>query len=604
MHDLTLPDSSGFETFTRISAHAPHVPVIVLSGLDDEELAIHTVHLGAQDYLAKNQCNGALLTRSMRYAIERGRVERALARERDMLQLLLDNLPDYIFFKDRESRFIRANPALAGYFGVAHSEDLVGRSDAEFLTPADARRTRDDELRVIESGEPIVGQTEERTLPNGEVSWTFTTKLPLRDGQGNIVGVTGISRDITPLKIMEEALATERNFLRGVIDNLPDPIFVKDRDGRYLVDNPAHRAFLGVSTEQEVFGRTTSDFFPATLAKAYRADDQKVFDGEPLVNHEEMTVDKQGAIHWLSTTKVPLRNDRGEIFGLACIRRDVTQRKRNQERLQKLNDDLMGALSQLKSAHGELHEMQLQLIEAEKMKSIGRLAAGVAHEVKNPLAIITMGVEYLASQKLGDDPNVPMILCDISEAVKRADDVIKGMLDFSAPRTLEVEEGSFNAMIEHALLLVRGEMDSELHIVKKELPPDLPPVRFDRSKMSQVFVNLFTNAIHAMPKGGTLLVRTYVKQLTGVGANIGDERSGIFRVGQKILVAEVEDTGHGIPNDKISKLFDPFFTTKPTGKGTGLGLSVVRSIIDLHVGTIDIRNRADGGAKVTIMLKA
>jgi signal transduction histidine kinase len=99
-------------------------------------------------------------------------------------------------------------------------------------------------------------------------------------------------------------------------------------------------------------------------------------------------------------------------------------------------------------------------------------------------------------------------------------------------------------------------------------------------------------------------VRTYVKQLTGVGANIADSRSESFRVGQNIVVAEIDDTGHGIPDDKLAKIFEPFFTTKPTGRGTGLGLSVVKTIIDLHGGTIDIRNLHDAGVRVTLMFQA
>jgi signal transduction histidine kinase len=116
-------------------------------------------------------------------------------------------------------------------------------------------------------------------------------------------------------------------------------------------------------------------------------------------------------------------------------------------------------------------------------------------------------------------------------------------------------------------------------------------------------VNVLTNAIHAMPTGGTLTVRTYSKQLTGIGSNISGSSSGTFRVGQLLVVAELDDTGHGIPDDKTAKLFEPFFTTKPTGKGTGLGLSVVKTIIDLHSGTIDIRNLPEGGARVTIMFQ-
>jgi two-component system NtrC family sensor kinase len=139
--------------------------------------------------------------------------------------------------------------------------------------------------------------------------------------------------------------------------------------------------------------------------------------------------------------------------------------------------------------------------------------------------------------------------------------------------------------------------------VIRELQPRLPPVALDTTKMSQVFVNLFINALHAMGEGGTLTVRTYSKQLTGVGSNIGSTRSESFRIGSSIVIVEIDDTGHGIPEEKLGKIFEPFFTTKPTGVGTGLGLSVVKTIVDLHAATIDIRNLPECGARVTIMFQ-
>ena len=245
--------------------------------------------------------------------------------------------------------------------------------------------------------------------------------------------------------------------------------------------------------------------------------------------------------------------------------------------------------------------MQLQLIDAEKMKSIGRLAAGVAHEVKNPLAIVKMGIEFLA-QSAESDEHSTMILTEMGDAVQRADDVIRGLLDFSAPNKLEAKREDLNAIIDQALKLVRGEMKGGVQVFR-ELQPKLPLVELDAAKISQVFVNLFINALHAMGESGTLTVRTFSRQLTGVGANISGSRSESFRVGSSLVVVEIDDTGHGIPEDKLAKIFEPFFTTKPTGVGTGLGLSVVKTIIDLHGATIDIRNLHEGGARVTIMFQ-
>jgi PAS domain S-box-containing protein len=608
--DLQLPDSHGVETFVRAHALARDVPIIVLSESDDEDLALQTVQLGAHEYLVKGRMDAHLLQRALRYAVERARAEAQLARERDLLHTLLENIPDRIYFKDRESRFIRINRALTVLFGLNSAEQAYGKTDADFYGQEHAGDALRDEVRVMETGNPLLGKVEFENLADGRKSWSLTTKLPLRDRQGRIMGTCGISREISEMKEMEEQLETERNLLRAVIDNLPDLVFLKDIKGRYLLNNMAHIRWLGGTDPAEVRGRTVFDYFPDDVAAEFHRGDMKVADSrQPLLNQEEHMVDAHGNHSWRLTSKIPWLDESGQTVGLVCISRDVTEQKRAEEHLKKANaelaasrEELLRAVHNLQLAHSELREVQLQLIEAEKMKSIGRLAAGVAHEVKNPLAILKMGLEFLGTQKVTDE-HTPEILREMGDALERADNVIRGLLDFSAPKQLEVKREDLNAIINNALQLVRGEMKNGVEI-ERDLQTNLPLLKVDASKIGQVFVNLFTNALHAMEEGGLLAVRTYNKQLTGVGANISDSRSESFRVGQQIIVAEIDDSGHGIPEDKLAKIFEPFFTTKPTGRGTGLGLSVVKTIIDLHGATIDIRNLHEAGVRVTLMFQS
>jgi PAS domain S-box-containing protein len=605
--DLTLPDAWELQAFDRMREAAPGLPIVVLADMDDEELGGAAVARGAADFLVKGRIDGIALQRAMRYAILRGRAEAALAHERELLSTLLENLPDRIYFKDRESRFIRINHALVQLLGLAKAEDAYGMSDFDFYNREHAAEARADEVRVMESGEPLMGKVEEEILGGGRRSWSLTTKMPLRDHRGIVIGTCGISREITAIKEMELALAAERNLLRSVIDNLPDAIFLKDTKGRYLLDNAAHWRSLGLSGPEEVLGRSVFDFFPAEVAAQFHGDDLAIIkSGEPLINREERTHNTRRSPRWVLTTKVPWRDEDGSVLGLLCMTRDVTEQKEAAERLKKAyaeversREETLRALSGLQDAHQELRSVQLQLVEAEKMKSVGRLAAGVAHEVKNPLAVIRMGLEFFQAHLAGDATALSVIQ-EMTDAVLRADGVIRGLLDFSAPKKLELAPVSLNALIDASLRLVRGEQSGTVKIVR-EFQHDLPSIPIDGAKVNQVFVNVFTNALHAMQEGGTLTVRTYSKQLTGVGANIGDSRSESFRVGQTLIITEIDDTGTGIPEDKLGKIFDPFFTTKPTGKGTGLGLSVVKTIVDLHGGTVDVRNLPKGGARVTLM---
>lgn len=261
-----------------------------------------------------------------------------------------------------------------------------------------------------------------------------------------------------------------------------------------------------------------------------------------------------------------------------------------------------GWFGEVRRYQAELQSTQLQLIQSEKLDSLGRMAAGIAHEVKNPLMMILTGVKILSKRLADADEDTRVLLQDMTDAVQRADKIIGGLLSYSRNRELDTAIVDLNATIEQSLLLVKHEIDKRHIVVLKHLAASVPAVSLDEFKIQQVFVNLITNALHAMGDEGEIRIRTGVETMQR-GMSIGFRSTDRFEPGERVVVVHIEDSGPGIPPEHLKRVFDPFFTTKPTGAGTGLGLSVSRQIVEMHGGTIDIGNRESGGARVTTIFK-
>jgi signal transduction histidine kinase len=262
-----------------------------------------------------------------------------------------------------------------------------------------------------------------------------------------------------------------------------------------------------------------------------------------------------------------------------------------------------GWFGEVRRYQAELQTTQLQLIQSEKLDSLGRMAAGVAHEVKNPLMMILTGVKLLSRRLTEADESTRTLLRDMAEAVERADRIIGGLLSYAREHALELSQTDLNGIVDRSLLLVKHELDRARIAVVKELDGSMPLLTLDPFKIEQVFVNVLTNAVHAIERDGEIRVRTS-QQVAAGGSGVGRRKSDRFARGERVGVVEIEDSGPGIRPEHLPKIFDPFFTTKPTGQGTGLGLSVSRQIVDLHGGTMEIGNRDDGGgARVTLTFK-
>lgn len=231
-------------------------------------------------------------------------------------------------------------------------------------------------------------------------------------------------------------------------------------------------------------------------------------------------------------------------------------------------------------------------VEAQKREAVGQLASGMAHEVKNPLMVLLTGVRYLQQRVPAGDPAVKTLLEDMHEAVTRADVVITGLLDYSAPAELRLAPSDVNAAIKRAASSVERELSEAAVALELELSAGLPPIALDTIRFHQVLVHVLRNAVHATPPDGRITARTYAtadrNHLDGPDA---------------VIMLEVDDTGSGIPHDSLGRIFDPFFTTKPPGAGTGLGLAVSRRIVEMHGASINIANRPEGGTRVSIAFR-
>ncbi|MEP7285658.1 MAG: PAS domain S-box protein [Chloroflexota bacterium] len=267
---------------------------------------------------------------------DRKQAEKALAEERNLLLTLLDNVPERIFIKDTQSRFVINNASHRFQLGVGVQDDITGKTDFDFFPSELATQYYDDEQAVVQSDKALIDREEPTIDLAGNQLWLLTTKVPLHDASGTVTGLVGINRDITDRKRAEETLAEERNLLRTLIDNIPDRIFVKDMQSRFVINNAAHRAAIGVGILDDLTGKSDFDFFRADLATQYYESEQVVVQsGKALVDLEEPTVDLAGNQLWLLTTKVPLRDSHGKVTGLVGISRDITEEKRSEDALQK-----------------------------------------------------------------------------------------------------------------------------------------------------------------------------------------------------------------------------------------------------------------------------
>ena len=492
------------------------------------------------------------------------------------VQSLLDALPDQFYVKDTHCRFVFVNTATARSLQCPAAE-AIGKTDLDFLPRSMAEQFIAEEKEVLASGRPLVNRETFLADPAAKPRWALTTKTALRDDSGQIVGLLGINRDITDHKQAEEQLRLQGEALAAAAN----AIIITDYAGVVRWVNPAFTKLTGYTAEEMIGANPrilkSGEHDPAFYRQMWETiKSGQVWRGD-VVNKR-----KDGSLYAEEMMITPVRNDGHEITHFIAIKQDVTERKRAQEQLQQLNADLARSQLELLETYENLKRAQAELIQAEKLEIVGRLAAGVAHEVRNPLAILAMGLGFVEGNLPPNQPTTTQVFENMRDAIVRADAIICELLDFSSPRVLNLTDQDVTKLADRSLLLVKHELRRRKIEIVREYAPDLPAQRVDRIRIEQVFVNLLMNAIHAMAEGGRLTVRT-LRDSTGA------------------VMAEIRDTGPGISAAHLAKVFTPFFTTKPVGIGTGLGLAVAKSILAQHGGELTLANQPSGGVCARII---
>ena len=671
----------------------------------------------------------------------------ALAEERNLLRTVIDSLPDLIYVKDTDARFILGNLALAQSVGLESPDDLRGKTDFDFNPPDMAAAYVAEEQEVMRTGQPLINLEEPGVDQAGNRQWGLTNALPLRDSAGKIVGLVGITRDITERKQAEcqrdamlAALHEAQGLLTSLLEYAPMSIYVAAADGTLRLVNRGWEEFEGLRREEAV-GRRLEDIFPAEVARQYLEINRRVIETAAPVVTEEVGDTRDGR-HYFHTVKFPLYGAAGQIEAVGGVSVDITERKRAEEGIRRqtetlaalhetalelavqpslpdllqaivaravvlLNaqeggfylyrpdsDDLLvvtayhtasdprgivlrrgeglagrvlatgRAMAVADYSHWEgqatqhagarfaayvaapvlwgdrllgvidvgdavprvfsaddiallerftplaaaalennrlvrdvqeqmdkLKQAQIQLVRAARLAAVGELAAGVAHELNNPLTSV-LGFAELLLHDSATDSSTQHDLEIIAREAARVRDIVRNLLSFARQSKPQRQPTDIGEVLRQTLGLIRQHMEKGGVVIVEDYAPEVGLITLDSGQMKQVFLNLITNAAHAMPRGGKLRLST---------ARLGDE-----------VAIAISDTGAGISPEALDHIFEPFFTTRPVGQGTGLGLPVSLGVVQEHGGRITVESQVrqpapasePGGSTFTVWLPA
>ncbi|MGZ4032791.1 MAG: PAS domain S-box protein [Tumebacillaceae bacterium] len=467
-----------------------------------------------------------------------------LRASRERLESFILHSADAIWMIDLNDRVRQINPAFEQLFGwtfeevVEHPLPIIPEHLAEYIAEVHQQ---------IKSGHSITGFETVRRCKDGRILHVSATLSPVRNNEGEVIGISGTCRDITQSKRMEEELRKTKERLESLIEHSADAIWMVDMNDRLLQVNPSFETLFGWSA-REVIGHKLP-IIPDFLHEEMMHLHQLIKTGRSLAGYETQRICKSGRLLYVSATLSPVRDNKGNVIGISGTCRDISVSKQAEE----------------------------MLIRSEKLSIAGQLAAGLAHEIRNPLTSLKGFVQLMSLKEAPQKKYLDVM----SSELNRIEMIVSELLMLAKPQAMTLKRKEIASILEDVLTLSDSEAFLKQVQIQTEVAEGLPAIECDENQLKQVFINFIKNAMEAMPNGGEL-------------------RIGVYRQDHDHIRIRFQDEGVGISKETLARLGEPFYTTKT--KGTGLGLMVCKKIIDNHKGSLDITSELGVGTTIEVLL--
>lgn len=502
-----------------------------------------------------------------------------LRQEHKLLRTLIDNLPDHAFAKDLQHRFLLANVASAKALGAPSPESIIGKTDMDLIPGPHCDEFVAEEDKIFNSGQAMIAKEVMIPFEGGETEWLSSTKVPIKNERGDIIGLVGLNRHITDRKWAENARRESEQRLHNIIESVPAVV--------YSADGATGELLFIDGDMEEILGRKPDEFYadknlssrvihPEDADRVRRAYQDGLASGRPFEMEYRIIHGTDQHPVWVCARVAPVTDDNGRLIRHDGVFLDITKRK---------------------EAEIEGEQTRTQLLHSQKLQSLGTLIGGIAHDFNNMLTIITGNAEWL--EEYGQlAPNRARAAKDIAAAAKQATDMTRSLQALSELAKPRIQQTDANQLVSGVHRLLRRLIPATIEF-RLDLDPESCVTAADSGQIQQVLINLCVNARDAMPSGGRLEIQTRTSPQSslpdGIRPNAAED---------KYVRLRVIDNGTGMDEATLTQAFNPFFGTKPKDRSSGLGLSVVHRIVSSHNGFVELNSRPDEGTCCDVYLPA